>query len=407
MRSCLIAIVVYLASASLSGAGCQRATNEIRIGEYSSLTGNTAVFGQSAHEGILLATEETNAAGGVLSRRIRLITEDDQSKPEEAKTAVLKLIKRHKVAAILGEIASSRSLAAAPECQRQRIPMLTPGSTNPKVTEVGNYIFRSCFIDPVQGGAMATFAFNTLGLRRVAILKDTKNDYSVGLADFFRRAFERLGGTIVAEEAYAEGDIEFRSQLAAIRPQEPEALYLPGYYTEVGLIARQAREMGIAVPLLGGDGWDSEKTIEIGGAAVEGSYFTNHYAPDDPLPAVRKFAERYTTRFGHAPNGISALGYDAARLLFDAISRAGVPEPARIRDALASTKGFPGVAGAITIDANRNASKRIVILRVSNGVFVFASNVELPPEGGSHDRHSASPSHADPARLDGVHPKHQ
>lgn len=348
---------------------------EIRIGEFGSLTGTTATFGQSTHNGIMLAVEEINGGGGVTGKKVKLMTEDDQSKPEEAKTAVIKLIKQHKVVALLGEVASSRSLAAAPEAQRAGIPMVTPASTNPKVTQIGDFVFRACFIDPFQGGTMAKYAFEDLKVRQVAILKDVKNDYSVGLADFFRKTFTELGGQIVTEESYAENDIEFRAQLTAIRSKSPQAIYIPGYYTEVALIARQARELGLKVPLLGGDGWDSEKTLEIGGDAVNGSYYTNHYSPDDPSPVVQGFIQKYKAKYGAVPDAMAVLGYDAARLLMDAMQRAGTTDGAKVRDALAQTKDFPGVSGSITLDADRNAKKNIVVLKIDGGKVKFAKSI--------------------------------
>lgn len=354
-------------------SACKKNENVILIGEYGSLTGGTASFGQSTHAGIMLATEEINAQGGLLGKKVKIITEDDQSKPEEAKSAVLKLIKHNKVSAIIGEVASSRSLAAAPECQKAKIPMISPASTNPKVTEIGDYIFRTCFVDTFQGLAMAKFAYNVLKFKRIAVLKDIKNDYSVGLAEFFEKTFKQLGGEIVASESYSEGDIEFRAQLTAIKAKNPDALYVPGYYTEVGLIARQARELGITVPLLGGDGWDSPKTIEIGGSAVNDCYFTNHYAADDPNPLVQGFIQKFKKEHNNAvPDAMAVLGYDTAHLLFDAIKRAGSTEPSKIRDALADTKKFLGVSGEITIDKNRNAEKRIVVLKIENGKIKFA-----------------------------------
>ncbi len=355
----------------LSTTSCKKDTNVFLIGEYGSLTGGTATFGQSTHKGIELATEEMNAQGGFLGKKIKVLTEDDQSKPEEAKTAVLKLIKQNGVKAVIGEVASSRSLAAAPEAQRAKIPMISPASTNPKVTEVGDYIFRACFVDTFQGSSMAKFAYNNLKLRNVAVLKDIKNDYSVGLADFFEKTFKELGGKIVAVESYSEGDIEFRAQLTAIKAENPDGIYIPGYYTEVGLIARQARELGLNVPLMGGDGWDSSKTIEIGGKAVEGSYYTNHYASDDPNPIIQNFIEKFKKKYGVTPDAMAVLGYDSANILFDAMKRANSEDPTKIRDALAQTKDFPGVSGTITMDANRNAEKSIVILTIENGKIKF------------------------------------
>ncbi len=360
---------------SLSLFACKKDPNVIPIGEFGSLTGTTATFGLSTHNGILLATEEVNAQGGILNKKIKIISEDDQSKPEEAKTAVLKLIKQNEVKAVLGEVASSRSLAAAPECQKAKIPMISPASTNPKVTEVGNYIFRACFVDTFQGSTMAKFAYNNLKAHKVAIIKDVKNDYSVGLADFFEKTFKQLGGEIVSIESYSEGDIEFRAQLTSIKNKSPDAIYAPGYYTEVGLIARQARELGITVPFLGGDGWDSPKTLEIGGKAVEGSYFSNHYAADDPNPVVQNFIAKYKKKYGETPDAMAVLGYDSANILFDAIKRANTLDSTKIRDAIAETKNFPGVSGNITMDRNRNAEKRIVVLKIEDGKIKFAEAI--------------------------------
>ena len=355
--------------------GAAAAKDPIRVGHFASLTGDTATFGQSADRGIRMAVAEVNAAGGVLGRPIEVITEDDRSVTEEARTAAQKLIQRDQVVALLGEVASSRSLAAAPEAQRAGVPMISPASTNPKVTEVGDAIFRTCFIDPFQGAVMARFAFDDLKARRVAILFDFKQDYSVGLADFFRKTFQQLGGQIVADERYTSGDIEFRAQLTTIRGANPDAIFVPGYYTEVGLIAKQARELGIRVPLLGGDGWDSEKTLEIGGAAVEGDYFSTHYAADSDDPQVAAFVRRYQEQNGQVPDAMAALGYDAARILADALARAGKTDGPALRDAIASTKDFAGVTGRITIDPSRNAVKDAVVLKIDNGRFRYHRTV--------------------------------
>ena len=357
----------------------------IKIGEYASLTGPTATFGQSSHKGLQLAIDEVNAAGGVLGKQIELITEDDQSKPEEARTAVLKLIRQDDVVAVLGEMASSRSLAAAPEAQRAKIPMISPGSTNPQVTKVGDYIFRVCFIDPFQGGTMARFAVEDLNATNAAVLVDVKNDYSVGLAEFFVKKFQDLGGTILAQESYTEGDTDFRAQLTKIRELKPEVMFIPGYYTEVGLIAQQARELGIDVPLLGGDAWDSPVTLEIGKEAVNNSYFSNHYSADDPDPTVQDFIRKFEETYGETagadgskkkPDAMAVLGYDAGKLIADAVKRAGSAEPAAIRDAIAATKGFPGVTGSITINAERNAEKPIVILKIEDQQIKFVKRIE-------------------------------
>jgi branched-chain amino acid transport system substrate-binding protein len=318
-----------------------------------------------------LAIDEINEAGGVLGRPLELLTEDDRSITEEARTAAQKLLQRDRVIALLGEVASSRSLAAAPEAQRARIPMISPASTNPKVTEVGDYVFRACFTDPFQGAVMARFAAQELGAKRVAILFDFKQDYSVGLAEFFRRTFRELGGEIVADERYSGGDIEFRAQLTTIRAARPDVIFVPGYYTELGLIAKQARGLGITAPFLGGDGWDSEKTLEIGGPAVEGYFFSTHYSADSDNPRVQKFVKSYREAHGSLPDGMAALGYDAAHILADALRRAGTAEGPKLRDAIAATRDFQGVTGRISIDSQRNARKDAVVLKIENGRFRY------------------------------------
>jgi branched-chain amino acid transport system substrate-binding protein len=347
----------------------------IRVGHVASLTGDTATFGRSTDRGMRMALEEINAKGGALGRPIELLSEDDRSITEEARTAAQKLLQRDQVVALLGEIASSRSLAAAPEAQRSRVPMISPGSTNPKVTEVGDYIFRACFIDPFQGTVMARFAVDELKVKRVAILFDFKQDYSVGLADFFRKTFTELGGEIVADERYTSGDIEFRAQLTTIRSAKPDAIFVPGYYTELGLIAKQARELGIDVPLLGGDGWDSEKTLEIGGKAVEGYFFSTHYAADSDSPKVQAFVTAYKAKYDETPDAMAALGYDTVGILADALTRAGDTEGTKLRDAIAATADYDGVTGKISIDPARNARKDAVVLKIEDGKFKFYRQV--------------------------------
>jgi branched-chain amino acid transport system substrate-binding protein len=342
--------------------------NEIVIGEYGSMTGATATFGQSSKKGIDMAVDAINQGGGLLGKKIRLVVEDDQGKPEEAQTVVTKLINKDRVVAILGEIASSNSLAGGPVCQANRIPMVSPGSTNPKVTQIGNYIFRVCFIDPFQGQVMAKFATNTLKLKNIAILRDIKSDYSVGLANFFTADFTKMGGTIAADESYSQGDKDFTAQLTSIKAKNPDGIFVPGYYTEVGLIARQARKLGITVTLLGGDGWDSSKLWEIGGDALNGCYYSNHYSVDDPSPVLQKFVQDYKTRYASAgdsiPDAMAALGYDAMMVLADAMKRANSSRPDSVQIALAQTNGFVGVTGTITLDENRNAIKPAVVLEV-------------------------------------------
>lgn len=371
-------IVGGLLAAGLAvGLGCGKraSVDEIPVGEYGSLTGTTATFGQSTDNGAKMAMDEVNKAGGVIGKKIRIYVEDDQSKPEEAATAATKLVNQNHVVAMIGEVSSSRSLAAAPICQAAKVPMISPSSTNPRVTQIGNYIFRVCFIDPFQGLVMAKFAANTLKVKRAAILVDIRNDYSVGLQTFFRDNFKKLGGQIVSEQSYSEGDSDFHAQLTQIRAANPEAIYVPGYYTEVGTIARQARELGMTVPLMGGDGWDSPRLFEIGGDALNGCYLSNHYSVDDPSPAIQKFVKDYRERYKQTPDALAALGYDAAKILVDAITRAGSVESEKLRAAIAATKDFPGVTGKITINEERNAVKPAVVLKIQNGKFVYVETV--------------------------------
>ena len=376
MKKSLGVMAILLTGIAVWSCGGGGGPNEILIGEFGSLTGTTATFGQSTHNGISLAVEETNGAGGVLGKRIKLLTEDDQSKPEEAATAVTKLITRDRVKAIIGEVASSRSLAAAPICQDNKVPMVSPGSTNPAVTQKGDYIFRVCYIDPFQGEVLAKFALISLGLKRVSILKDVKNDYSIGLAQFFEETFRGLGGEIVATQAYSEGDTDFKAQLTALKAANPEAIFIPGYYTEAALIVKQARELNMTMPLLGGDGWDSLKLLEIGGEALNGTFYSTHYANDDTNAIVRNFVTRYQARYRQMPDAMGALGYDATLILFDAITRAGSTDGAAIRDALAATRNFMGVTGRISIDENRNARKSAVIMAIQDGKVQYKETIQ-------------------------------
>jgi branched-chain amino acid transport system substrate-binding protein len=351
------------------------AQNTIKIGEFASLTGKEAVFGQNAHKGTLLAIEEANAAGGVLGRKLELITEDDQSKPGQAATVVKKLISRDKVVAVLGEITSGRTLEAAPIAQQARIPLVSPGATNVTVTAKGDYIFRVCFIDDFQGTVMAKFAAESLKLKRVAILSSVTSAQAVGLAKYFREGFTATRGAIVADQKYSDGDKDFRAQLTAIKNAGAEGLFVPGYYAEAALICKQAREIGFTGHLLGVDGWESPELIQIGGAAVEGCYFSTHYSPDNQSPAVVAFNTRFKQRWGIDTNALSALGYDSALVLIDALRRAGTTDGPKLRDALAATKDFAGATGSITFDAQRNPTKSAVVLTVKNGRFAFVEDV--------------------------------
>ena len=362
-----------------SGTNVTDGGGEIVVGYYGDLTGRTASFGQSTRNGVEMAIDEINKAGGVMGRKVRVIVEDDQGEPNKAATVVSKLVNQDKVHAVLGEVASSNSLAAAPKAQEAKVPMISPSSTNPNVTQVGDYIFRVCFIDPFQGDVMAKFASKNLKATKAAILYDFNSDYSRGLREFFTRSFKGSGGQIVAEQSYTQGDRDFSGQLTAIRSANPDVIYVPGYYGEVGVIANQTKQLGIKAPLLGGDGWDSPQLWQLGGAALNGDYISNHYSVDDPLPAVQKFVADYKARYNILPDALAALGYDSMRVLADAITRAGGTESAKLRDAIAQTKNFPGITGSITIDKDRNPVKSAVVLKLQDGKFVYDTTIY--PEG--------------------------
>lgn len=374
-----IYVLVGSACALLLFSGCNKSSEgggggagTIKVGEFASLTGKEATFGTSSHEGTQIAIEEINAAGGVLGKKLQLLTEDDLSKAGEPATVVNKLISRDGVVAILGEVASSRSLEAAPICQQNKIPMISPSSTNPKVTETGDYIFRVCFLDSFQGRVIADFATKTLKAKRVAIFTDVKSDYSKGLAKFFKDTFTKAGGQITAELDFNGGDKDFKAQLTAIKASSPDAVFVPAYYTDVALICIQAKQLGLDVPLFGGDGWESNELVKIGGDSVEGNYFSTHYAADTATEKAKNFAAAYEKRFqGKIPDSMAALGYDSALILADAIKRAGSTEGPKIRDALAATKDFEGATGKITINEKRDATKPAVVVQVKGGQFKY------------------------------------
>jgi branched-chain amino acid transport system substrate-binding protein len=345
------------------------------LGVATSLTGGQATFGISTRNGVDLAIKEANAEGGVNGKKLEIRVYDTQGKPEEAAQAVTRLITQDKVLMVLGDVASSNSLAMAEKAQAAGVPMITPSSTNPAVTEKGEYIFRVCFIDPFQGFVMAKFARENLKASKVAVLQDNKSAYSIGLTDVFTRKFTEMGGKITGTESYSQGDTDYRAQLTAIKKSQPEAIYVPGYYSEVGVIARQARELGLKVPLLGGDGWDSEKLYELGGSAIQGSYFSNHYSPDNPDPRIQKFVSDYKAAYGGVPDALAALAYDAAKVAVAALKNAPDTSGKALKDVIAKTKDFPGIAGAITLDEKRNAVKPAVVLKVGDGKSDYVTTV--------------------------------
>jgi branched-chain amino acid transport system substrate-binding protein len=349
----------------------------IKIGEIEPMTGKEAAFGQSAHRGIEMAVDEINAAGGVLGRPLVIMLEDNQSKPGDTATVGKKLVSREKVAAVLSGGTSSGCLEAAPIFQAARVPFIATTATSPEVTEKRDYIFRTCFIDPFQGAVLARFAINTLKAKRIAVITSVSTAYSVGLGKVFRERFTALGGEIIIEQKYAEGDKDFRAQLTAIRATKPDAIFSTGFYTEGALACKQARELGITVPLFGGDGWEAPELIEIGGKAVEGCYYSSHYSSESTAPNVRAFVTKYRERYrGETPESMAPLAYDALRIVAEAITRAGATDGPKLRAALAATKNYPGVTGRTTIDTQRNASKPAVILIVKDGRPQYVETIE-------------------------------
>ena len=383
MKRTSLTLVLVLSVLSLFGCESRGGntkggdTGPIRVGVYMDLSGQTSSFGQSSVNGMKMAANEINSAGGVGGRKIELVIEDDQGRPEQAATVVTKLVNQDRVHAILGEVASSNSLAAAPIAQQAKIPMISPSSTNPKVTAVGDYIFRVCFIDPFQGDVMAKFAANTLKAKTAAILLDVNSDYSRGLTQFFEASFNGLGGKVIQQQSYTQTDRDFSGQLTAIRSANPDVIFIPGYYGQVGVIAKQAKQLGITAPLLGADGWDAPQLWELGGDALNGAYMANHYSIDDPAPAIQKFVADYKALYnGLPPDAIAALGYDSLRVLADAISRAGTTESTKLRDAIAATSNFASVTGNISLDAERNAVKPAVVLELQNGKFLYKETIK-------------------------------
>jgi len=379
------------------GPGAGGETGQIVVGYYGDLTGRTSNFGVSTRNGVLMAADEINKAGGINGRQITILSEDDEGRPEKAATVATKLIDQDRVIALLGEVASGNSLAAAPKAQSAHVPMISPSSTNPAVTQVGDYIFRVCFIDPFQGEVMAKFAANTLKAKTAAIMLDFNSPYSRGLTEFFEKSFTKLGGRVVSKQSYTQGDRDYKGQLTSIRSLNPDVIYVPGYYGEVGVIAKQAKQLDIKAPLLGGDGWDAPQLWELGGDALNGSFISNHYSVEDPSPAIQKFVADFKGRYNVVPDALAALGYDAMRVLADALKRAGTSQGPALRDAIAATKNFPGVTGVITINAERNAVKPAVVLKLQDGKYVYQETISAdepasPPTTSTSPVTGASPA---------------
>jgi branched-chain amino acid transport system substrate-binding protein len=348
---------------------------QVKIGSVFAVTGPIATFGQESMNGMRIALEQVNKTMPK-GRKIEILFEDNKSEPLDSANAVRKLINVNKVHAVIGEVASSNTLSMAPIAQSAGIPLLTPASTNETVTDVGDFISRTCFTDAFQGVVMARFAKETLKKNTAAIIIDNASDYSKGLAKVFREEFTRLGGKIVdGDFSYIQKDSDFRTLLRRLSRAKPEAVFLPGYYTEAGLILKQAHGMNMNIPFLGGDGWDSPKLQELAGEGIKGNYISSHFSPDDQDPMVQEFVKEYTKRYNQRPGAMAALGYDGLMVMADAIKRAKSLSPRDIQDAINATKDFKGVSGTITIDERRNAKKSAVVLETTATGNVFKEKV--------------------------------
>lgn len=369
-------------------AGCSSkpsskpASDKIKIGLDYELSGQVATYGQSLVSGIELATEEINKNGGVLNKQIELVKVDNKSDSAEAANAATKLVNDDKVIAILGPATSGDTKAAAPIAGQNKVPLISASATADDVTvdstgKVREYVFKTCFSDSFQGVIMANYAFTDLKTTKAAILIDRTSDYSKGLATNFKATYTKLGGSVVTEQGYQEGDKDFRAVLTNIKSTNPDIIYLPGYYSEAGLIVKQARGLGLNVPICGGDGYDSPKLLELAGStALNDVYFTNHYSSSDNSPEVVKFQTAYKAKYGKDPDAFAALGYDLAYFVADGLKRAGTVDSVKLKDALASTKDFQGITGKLSIDSKHNPVKSITILEEKNGVQTFVKKQE-------------------------------
>ncbi|SCM82283.1 Extracellular ligand-binding receptor [uncultured Sporomusa sp.] len=380
-----LAVTFTMLAALVTGCGSSTTSKPadskvIKIGGNYELTGGIANFGTQTSNGIKLAFKEANAAGGVLGKQITLILADNKSEPAEAANAITKLITQDKVVTVLGPVSSSNVLATLQIAEDHKIPVLTATATNPKVTvdngKVRPYVFRACFIDPFQGKVMSDFAIKSVKAKTAAVYLDSSSDYSKGLAEVFAAAFEQDGGKIVAKEGFLQKDTDFKATLTKIKATNPDVIFIPAYYEEVGKIVKQARELGITVPLLGTDGWDDGKLVEIAGAAaLNNGFFSNHYSSQDKDPNIVKFVEAYKKEYGQEPSALAALGYDSGIMIIDAIKRAGSDDPAKIREALEQTKNLQVSTGILTLDANHNPVKSAVVIEMKDGKQMFKEKI--------------------------------
>jgi len=373
-------VTVLAAMAAIAGLSCSSG-NAIKVGLVVPLTGDVKTFGESTRNGAMLAIDEVNAAGGINGKQIAVVATDDKNDPTETSNAGAKLIDMDRVVAVIGSVSSKCSVPLSDKCQNARIPMITPTSTNPKVTvgEDGkrkDYVFRACFIDPFQGTVGAKFARDSLKAKTAAVMYDVGNDYSKGLADYFKAAFQQGGGKVTAFESYAKDDVDFSALLTKIKQFVPDVLFIPDYYNKVGLIAKQARQLGVKAVFLGGDGWDSPDMAKIAGDAIYGGYFTNHYSPDDPRPEVQEWVKKYQAKYGQKPDALATLGYDAALLLIQALKNAPNAKPEEIKAALGAIKDFPCVSGKITFDEWGNPIKSAAVLEYTKDGQKYVTTID-------------------------------
>ena len=372
-------ITVSILGVMLVGCGSSPAANskEIIIGGNFELTGGIANYGKQTMNGVQLAFKEANASGGVLGKQIKMVVADNKSEPSEATNATTKLITQDKVSLIMGPVTSSNVLATLQVGQDNKVPIVTPTATSIKATvgddgKVRPYAFRSCFIDPFQGTIMANFATKSLKVKTAVIYIDSSSDYSKGLAEAFEKQFTQNGGIILGKEAFLQKDQDFKSTLTKIKVMNADTVFIPAYYEEVGKIIKQARELGINTPFIGTDGWDDPKVVEFAGAAaLNNTFFSNHYSVQDTDPRIQKFVAAYKAEYGQEPNALSALGYDGALMVIDAIKRANSTDPAKIREALEQTKDLQVVTGIITLDASHNPIKSAVVIEMKDGKQMF------------------------------------
>lgn len=370
----LLALWALLTLPGCPGPGAS--TNEILIGHYGSLSGSEATFGKSTDGGIQMAVEEINAAGGIGGKKVRLITYDDKGDAKEAGNAVTRLVTNDGVKAVIGQVASKLSLAGGPICQEHGVPMISPSSTNPAVTQVGDMVFRVCFIDPFQGSVCARFARDHIKAETAAILYDQSTPYSVGLMEEFEKAFVKAGGKVVRKETFQAGDQDFSSQLTQIRAADPQVVFIPVYYAQIGNIAQQARQLGIKVPFVGADGWESGQLASLAAGALDGSFYSNHYSQESDAPKIKEFLAKYKAKYGEIPDSMAALGYDAASVLFAAMKAAPSLDGKDLAAAIAKTKDFDGVTGKITLNENRDAVKPAVMLEIKDGKPTYVATIE-------------------------------